>query len=155
MNSLDTNLLLYATNADCAEHTRARPVIEEMIAAPGEWVIADQVLLEYYRLVRNPAVLARPLSAAEAEKRLEFFREESGVPHCGYEIALWPEIAKQLGRPGFRAARTFDLVLAVTLRAAGVERFLTRNVRNFRPFDFFEVVDPLATGRAPGGDVPR
>jgi toxin-antitoxin system PIN domain toxin len=150
MNSLDTNILLYATNADCPEHPRARPVIEEMLAAPGQWVIADQVLFEYYRLVRNPAVLARPLSAAEAKKRLGFFRDESGVPHCGYEIALWPEIANQLGRPGFSAARTFDLVLAVTLKAAGVRRFYTRNVRDFRPFGFFEVVDPLAPGRRAG-----
>lgn len=144
MNSLDTNVLLYATNADCPEHASARLVVEQLLAAPGEWVIADQVLFEYYRLLRNAAVLTRPLKAADAAGRLRFFREEAGCMHCGYEMALWPEIAERLEQPGFPPARTFDLVLAVTLRAAGVDRFYTRNVKDFRAFGFFEVVDLTA-----------
>jgi len=142
MNSLDTNILYYATNADCREHAWARPVLEGLLAAPGEWVLADQVLLEYYRLVRNPAVLTRPLGAVAAARQLRFLREETGCMHCGYDIALWPEVMSWLERPDLPAARTFDVMLAVTLRAAGVKRFYTRNARDFSAFGFFDVVNP-------------
>lgn len=64
--------------------------------------------------------------------------------HCGYDTALWTEMAAWLARPEFPAARTFDLLLAVTLRAAGVRRFYTRNVKDFQPFGFFEVLNPEA-----------
>lgn len=144
MNSLDTNVLYYATNADCQEHPWARSVLEELLAAPSEWVIADQVLCEYYRLVRNPAVLRHPLGAADAARRVRFFREEAGCLHCGYDGAFWSEVRAWMARPEFPAARTFDLVLAVTLRAAGVTRFYTRNAKDFHPFGFFEVVNPEA-----------
>ena len=69
MNSLDTNVLYYATNADCQEHPWARSVLEELLAAPSERVIADQVLCEYYRLVRNPMVNGR---------NLEYYRYDGG-----------------------------------------------------------------------------
>jgi predicted nucleic acid-binding protein len=144
MNSLDANILYYATNADCPEHVWARPVLQELLDTPDQWVLADQVLWEYYRLVRNPSVLSRPLRAAEAAQRLRFFREEAGCMHCGYDTALWTEMAAWLARPEFPAARTFDLLLAVTLRAAGVRRFYTRNVKDFQPFGFFEVLNPEA-----------
>jgi toxin-antitoxin system PIN domain toxin len=155
MNSLDTNILYYATNADCREHAWARPVLEELLAAPNEWIIADQVLWEYYRLVRNPSVVARPLGAAAAAQRLRFFREEAGCMHCGYDIALWPQMAPWLERAGFPASRTFDLVLAVTLRAAGVTRFLTRNAKDFEAFGFFEVVNPEVSGAGDRGVARR
>lgn len=146
MQSLDTNILYYATNADCPEHGWARPVVEELLRHPREWVIADQVLLEYYRLVRNPAVLERPLTAEATSARLGFFRDEAGCMHCGYEPALWPDVQRWLERPGFPPARTFDLVLAVTLSANGVDRFYTRNVKDFVAFGFFEVLNPESAG---------
>lgn len=46
MKSLDTQILVYALNRDCSEHDRARAVLEEMLAAPANWVLADQMLLE-------------------------------------------------------------------------------------------------------------
>ena len=64
--------------------------------------------------------------------------------HCGYDIALWGEMSDWLARPEFPATRTFDLVLAVTLQAAGVTRFYTRNVEAFKAFSFFDVVNPEA-----------
>ena len=42
------------------------------------------------------------------------------------------------------ARNTFDLVLAVTLEAHGVERLYTRNTGDFSSLHMFEVRDPLA-----------
>jgi hypothetical protein len=37
----------------------------------------------------------------------------------------------------------FDVVLAVTLKANGVKRFYTHNVKDFQTLGLFEAVDPL------------
>jgi hypothetical protein len=144
MNSLDTNLLYYATNQACPEHTRARELIERGIQEPSGWIIADQVLLEYYRLVRNPLVMERPLSAADAAERVRFFRDDTGWRRCCYDRECWEEVIGGLSAPRFPARRTFDLVLAVTLRRNGVKTFYTRNPRDFSGFGWFSVADPLA-----------
>ena len=83
MKSLDTSILYYATNASCPEHESARALIDAVALDSRGWILADQVLFEYYRLVRNPTVLARPLGAPEAAKRLAYFRRELGCQHCG------------------------------------------------------------------------
>jgi toxin-antitoxin system PIN domain toxin len=144
VNSLDTNILYFATNSSCPEHVRARALMERAAQEPLEWTIADQVLFEYYRLVRNPAVLERPLAAVEAGRRLRFFRDEIGWRHCAYDRTCWDEVIGGLSDPSFTARRTFDLVLAVTLRRNGVDTFHTRNAADFEAFGWFTVIDPLA-----------
>ena len=143
MNSLDTNILYYATNADCAEHDQAMKIYRRMVASASSWIIADQVFLEYYKLIRSPVVLEKPLTAAEAFERVDIIRNRSGCLHCSFESQHWSTVAEWLKRPGFPHTRVFDLVLAVTLKANAVERFYTRNVRDFEPFGFFEVIDPI------------
>ena len=54
MKSGDTNLLLYAMNRGCAEHATAKAWLEAALAEPREWIFADQVLFELYRLLRHP-----------------------------------------------------------------------------------------------------
>ena len=49
MKSLDTNVLLYALNADCAEHTSARAIVELALNESDQWIIADQVYFELFR----------------------------------------------------------------------------------------------------------
>jgi predicted nucleic acid-binding protein len=129
VNSLDTNILYLATNSSCPEHPRARALLERAARDPLEWMVADQVLFEYYRLVRNPAVLEKPLSAADAGRRLRFFRDEIGWRHCAYDRDCWSDAI-----PG----------LSVTLRRNGVDTFYTRNPADFDAFGWFIVIDPLA-----------
>jgi predicted nucleic acid-binding protein len=44
MNSLDTNILIYASNEDAPEHAKAQKVVAKLLATPSEWILADQVL---------------------------------------------------------------------------------------------------------------
>jgi len=143
MNSLDTNILLYASNTSCPEHAAARPVVDQLLAKPGDWVIADQVLLELYRALRNPKVLARPRSAGEAARLINFYREEAGCAHVGYEEGVWKLLFPLLEKTGFPAARTFDAQLAATLRHHGVTRFYTRNTKDFSGYGIRDIVNPV------------
>ncbi|MFY7950663.1 MAG: TA system VapC family ribonuclease toxin [Gemmatimonas sp.] len=143
MQSLDTNILLYAINRDCAEHESCRTLVAEALDAPNDWVIADQLWFELYRLLRHPSVLQRPLDAATAANTVAWYRDKSGWQQCAWSPAQMPRLHAQWAKQDFPARRTFDAVLALTLRSNGVTRFYTRNVRDFADAGFAAVVDPV------------
>jgi len=70
MKSLDTNILLYAADEDCREHDAAIRLVNDALRSPAEWMLADQVLFEMYAGLRHPGVFAKPLSAAQAARRV-------------------------------------------------------------------------------------
>ena len=143
LKSVDTNILLYAVNRSCAEHKKAVKIYQEVLDSPYEWIIADQVLFEFYTALQNPAVLSRPLSTAGALEQIKFLREESGVMFCAYEVTLWKSLIELLGASKSKKRIIFDYVLAATLKSHGVTSFFTRNKRDFVELGLFEVVDPL------------
>lgn len=143
MNSLDTNILLYAANEDCPEHPAAIGLLDEALASPHEWILADQVLFEMYVGLRHPRVFEKPLSAAAAMKRVAFLREQSGFSFCCHQLSAWPAIRAGLTLPSFPRQRTYDHVLAVTLASHGVTTLSTRNVADFRTAGFAAVINPI------------
>lgn len=143
MKSLDTNVLLYAADADCREHDAAISLVNDALASPAEWMLSDQVLFEMYAGLRHPSVFAKPLSAVEAARRVAFLRDESGFLFCCHELRSWPIIHAGLSAPAFPRRRTYDHVLAVTLRSNGVTEFYTRNVADFRDAGFDHVINPI------------
>lgn len=143
MNSLDTNILFYGINQDCSEHKASYEIIESALLNPEQWVIADQVWFELYRLLRNPKVLEHPLSTIEATQVIQWYREQSGWLHCAWEPEFMDELVSVLRNPSFPPHRLFDAVLAITLKAHGVTIFYTRNTKDFQDFNFFQTIDPL------------
>jgi toxin-antitoxin system PIN domain toxin len=145
MNSLDTNILIYAVNRGCQEHPKALKVYETLLDSPREWIVSDQVLFEFYRGLRHPKILERPLSHQAAMEQLIFLREQSGVFHCSYEAGFWEMVKRtdstQNSKP--KAVHIFDKVLAVTLIQNGVKRFYTRNEKDFRNFQFERLINPI------------
>jgi uncharacterized protein len=142
--SIDTNILLYAQNRDCAEHAAAVTFLGEC-ARRDDVAICELVLVELYQLLRNPAVLERPLGAPEAVEVCQAFRsnprwallENAPVMDRVWTFAAQPEVARR---------RLFDARLGFTLRHHGVREFATRNVKNFDGFGFDRVWCPITEG---------
>src|SRR5215469_2641805 len=120
MKSLDTNILVSASNEDAPEYGKARKLIESLIDGPQDWIIADQVLIETYRALRNPAVIQHPLAASDAWALVHFYREEAGCRRCCYELGTWRHLQKYLNSARSDPRKTFDAVLAVTLLSNAV-----------------------------------
>lgn len=145
MLSIDTNVLLYAQNRDCPEHDAATAFVVEC-AGRSDVAVCELVLVELYELLRNPAVLTRPLDGAEAAEVCQTFRrnrrwaliENAPVMDEVWVLAATPKIARR---------RLFDARLALTLRHHGVDEFATRNIHDFNDFGFSRVWDPIASGR--------
>ncbi len=143
LKSLDTNILLYAINADCPEHRVCADMVKSALDEGPSWIIADQVWFELYRLLRNPAVLTKPLGAEEAASTVAWYRGRSGWQHCAWETSMMPKLESIWKTETFPAKRSFDLILAITLKENGVTRFHTRNVKDFEKLEYFDLVNPL------------
>lgn len=141
--SLDTNILLYAVVEDCPEFPATRELVDGLLEQPETVVIADQVWFELYRHLRNPRVVARPLAANEAASLIDWYRNRSGWGRCAWDIGLFDQILPVLAAHHRAPRHVFDLVLAATLRDAGITRFYTRNARDFAQLDWFEIDNPI------------
>lgn len=146
MTSLDTNLLLYAYSVAAPEHAAARAFLIGL-SHRDDVALSEFILAEFYLHLRNPAVLAQPLSAPAAVRVIQSYRHHPrwrilGFPPDSLDIhdALW-DLASA---PDFARRRLFDARTALTLRHFGVTEFATANVRDFEPLGFARVWNPLA-----------
>ena len=141
MLSLDTNILVYAQNADCPEHVGALQYLVDC-AGRDDVVICELVLVELYILLRNPAVISSPLTAAEA---LSVCRSYRCNPRWRLveNAPIMDEVWRCAGAESFARRRIIDARLAFTLRHHGVTELATANVKDFNGFGFDRVWNPL------------
>ena len=141
MISIDTNILLYAQNADCPEHEAARAFLLE-VAERQDVAICELVLVELYLLLRNPAVLRRPLESSEAAEMCRGYRDNPRwrlVENAPVMERVW----EAAGGAGFARRRIIDLRLALTLQHHGVTELATANVKDFGSLGFTRVWNPV------------
>lgn len=141
MISLDTQLFLYAFNSDAPEHEVASRTLAEL-GRSDDVALCELVLLELYLLVRNPAVLRRPLSAPDAAAVCQTWRHHPRwrvVDAAPVMDGVW----RLAATPGFARRRVVDARLGLTLRHHGVTVFYTRNVKDFEGLGFERLVNPF------------
>ncbi len=142
VTAIDTNILLYALNASVPEHQAARRFLDAR-QRDSDTVLSELVLVELYVLLRNPAVVARPLDAPAAAAVVARFRRHPSWQLVDHEPAVMDEVWAAAAEPGFARRRIFDLRLARGLVRRGVTHLATRNVRDFEGLGFDQVFDPL------------
>jgi toxin-antitoxin system PIN domain toxin len=141
MLSIDTNILFAACEATAPSHAGARRFLESL-RDNASVVLCELVLVELYLLLRNPAVVARPLSAQEACRLILVWRQHPTwrlVEHASVMDAVWT----RAGRDPFARRRLIDIRLALTLQQHGVTDFATVNTADFRDAGFQRVWNPL------------
>ena len=106
--------------------------------------IADYVMVELYVLLRNPAVMAKALSAREARDLVTAYWDVPNVVRVE-NANVMDEVWKLAGGRNFARRRVFDARLALTLRQGGVTEFATANVGDFEGWGFEKVWNPLVS----------
>lgn len=140
----DTNVLVYAANADAPEHGRCRALLEAWRRGREPWYTTWSILYEFVRVVTHPRVLPGPWSA---EAALAFVRALTDSP--SHRVLVESErhaaIAQDLAPavPALGGNLVHDFHTAVLMREHGISRIYTRDA-DFRRFAFLEVIDPLA-----------
>ncbi len=145
MISIDTNILFAALDADNALHSKAITFIDSL-QDRDDVAISEFMLLELYCLLRNPAALTKPLSAAAAADVCEAFRHHPSWQVIGFppdsrsfHDQFWPRLRGK----DFARRRAFDWRAGLSLIHQGVTEFATVNLKDFQNFGFIRVWNPL------------
>jgi len=142
MRSCDTNILLYALNTDCSEHSAARRYFDSIVN-DNNFAICELVLLELYVLLRSSKVLRTPLSAREASEYCISLRENPAWRLIDYDPRVSDAIWAVCASTKLAGPTVFDTRLALTLEHHGVKEFATRNVKDFKRFSGLDVFNPI------------
>ena len=147
MISVDSNLLLYAFSVAAPAHGPAQAFLESL-AGREDVALSEFVLAEFYMLLRNAAVLARPLSARAASAVIQSYRQNLAWRVLEFPpraLALHDELWLSASTAHAGRHRLYDARTALALRSFGVTEFATTNVKDFAGFGFARVWNPLAT----------
>jgi toxin-antitoxin system PIN domain toxin len=141
--AIDVNILLYASDAESPSHDRAAAFLHDCATGCELFCIAWTTAMSYLRIATHPAIFSRPLTAGEAMDNLEALL---ALAHCrtiGEEDGFWQTWREVTRTLPVRGNAVRDAHLTCVLRQHGVRRLYTHD-RDFRRFDFLEVIDPLA-----------
>ena len=145
MISIDTNILLPAVESSNPNHGAAADFVNGL-GDRDDVAISEFVLLELYLLLRNPAVLPKPLTTGRAVDVCEAFRHHPRWQLLGFPADsrdfhddFWPRLRKaQLPR-----RRAVDIRMGLSLRHQGVNMLATVNTKDFLGLGFEKVWNPL------------
>jgi toxin-antitoxin system PIN domain toxin len=137
--TVDTNVLVYASNESDPAHPAARDLLERLAAGPSLVYLFWPALLGYLRIVTHPAILSKPLAPRLAMGNVEQLLALPHVRAPGEGAGFWQQYRAVVGDHA-RGNDVPDAHLAALMRQHEVRVIYTRD-RDFRRFDGIEVRD--------------
>ena len=140
--SLDTGILLHATNTSAPRHHTARQFLETCSKDTALLCLTWPVIMDYLRMATHPALFANPFPPSTAwenvEKLLRLPRvtvigEGRGFAHTYREVSYSVHLRGNLVPAAY---------IACILWNNGVTRFYTDD-SDYRKFGFLNVINPF------------
>jgi toxin-antitoxin system PIN domain toxin len=141
--ALDVNVLLYASDQSSPFNEKAAEFLAECARGREVFCLGWVTIMSYLRIATHPAIFEHPLTHDEARTNIEALLS---LPHCrviGEDERFW-EIYKSVTEDvPTRGNLVPDAHLASILADHGIRTVCTHD-RDFRKFDFLEVLDPFS-----------
>jgi toxin-antitoxin system PIN domain toxin len=141
---VDTNILVYAADADSPFHQACHAQLQTWRAQTSAWCLTWSILYEFLRVTTHPRVFRQPWAVARAWEFAEAILASPGlsllVP-TDRHAAVAAEVFAQL--PHASGNTIFDAQIAILMREHGIRRIYTRDT-DFHRFPFLEPLDPTA-----------
>ena len=137
---IDTNVLIYALDADAAQHAVARSLLEAARDGTAVLYVTSQILCEFYSIVTNPRRVAKPRTPAEALNALAdllTFLHVLPMPAQVTQVLM-----ELLQRHPVSGGDVFDLQIIASMQASGVELIYTFNRGDFESISGISVIAP-------------
>ena len=140
---VDTNVVLYAADADSEFHAPCRELIERSRSQAAPWFLTWSICYEFLRVATHPRVYRNPWTSQAAWSYIQTLLACPGLS----VLTATRRHAAVLGQcldelPEARGNLVHDLHIAALMREHGIARIVTRDT-DFHRFTFLEVVDPL------------
>jgi len=140
---VDTNVLVYAADADSSLHSKSRDWLARQRSRPDAWYTTWPILYEFMRVTTHPRVMRRPWRAPQA---WEFVSALLASPGLGVLVPTLrhPDVVEEVlaELPHLAGNLLLDTHTAVLMREHGIRRICTQDM-DFHRFPFLEVVDVL------------
>ncbi len=140
--TVDVNVLVYASNVDAPEHGRASALLGHLASGPSLVVLLWPTLMGYLRLATHPAIFSSPLSPEVAAANVESLIERPHVRAAGEVDAFWAWYRAVAAEVPARGNLVPDAHLVALMRQHGVSKIWSRD-RDLRKFDGIQVADPF------------
>ena len=141
---VDTNILVYAVNADSESHAPCRNLLEDWAAQPSAWYLTWGIVYEFLSVTTHPRVLEMAWPLAQSWR---FIASLLACGSLGFLIpterhaAVAADVFCEI--PHLRGRLLHDAETAILMREHGIHRIYTRDT-HFHRFPFIEPIDPLA-----------
>ena len=138
---IDVNILLYASDESSPLHEKAAGFLQQCASGREMFCLAWLTAMSYLRMATHPSIFAQPLTPDEAAANVQALL---GVPHCralGEDDGFWAAYRQVTQGLAVRGNLVPDAHLAAVLHQHGVVKLYTHD-KDFRKFDFLQVVDP-------------
>lgn len=139
---LDANVLVYAVNADVAEHRSSQALVDAARDPAVTLYVTSQVICEFYSGITNPRRVALPCSPSEGQMNVAALLDLPGIHVLPAPIASVAVLRDLLRKYPVTGAEVFDLQLAAVMLVNRVARIYTFNVTDFEVFPELTVVVP-------------
>lgn len=140
---VDTNVLVYAADADSRFHEACRDWLDGRRKRPDAWFTTWPILYEFLRVTTHARVLRNPMMLAAAWEFVTGLLASPGLGVLGptqRHADIAGEVVAEL--PHLAGNVLHDTHTAVLMREHGIRQICTRDT-DFHRFPFVEVVDPL------------
>jgi predicted nucleic acid-binding protein len=130
----DTNILIYAVDADETEKYRMAGELVEAHLVEGDGMISVQVLREFYSAIRK---LRRPLSEQQAREMVEYFSTFKTLPDDARTVL------GAVRRTGEMSISFRDALIVEAALKAGADRLLTEDLQHGQVIEGMRVENPF------------
>jgi uncharacterized protein len=140
---VDTNVLVYAADADSPFHAGCRGWLERQRIRADAWYTTWSILYGFLRVTTHPRVMRRPWNVTEAWNFVKTLLASPGldilVPTPQHSMVA-EEVIREI--PHLAGNLLHDAHTAILMREHGIRQICTRDA-DFHRFPFLEVIDPL------------
>lgn len=142
MVGIDTNILVYAYDKGSPLYQKAKTLLNSLIYE-DEIAISDLSLLEFYSVITDGRKVSHPLPSEIVLKITEHILRAKEFKVCGSNINI---LFKAFQNSHFYQKLRYainDVYIATTLAEHGIFKILTRNVNDFKKFEFIQAINPF------------
>ena len=142
MVGLDTTFLVQLEIQEAEAHDAALEVLHASILGRDRAAaLAPQVLSEFVHVVTDARRFERPLSMAQALAKVNFWWNAREIERIFPNERAVAQFLAWMADYGLGRKRLLDTLLAATWYEGGITRIVTSNVRDYRAFGVFEMIE--------------
>lgn len=150
-DTVDANILVYASNEQAPEHGRALALLDHLAIGPALVVLLWPTLLGYLRIVTHPSIFPSPLTPEVAEANVDALLARGHIRAAGEVDGFWPAYRRVAAPLAPRGNLVPDAHLVALMAQHGISRIWSRD-RDLRKFDGIAVSDPFSDRYRDGFD---